>query len=397
MLPGDLHLQSRTDAAGHYRITGIPPLHQQHAPYVLRTDTPGWTTGDASVAKIDPGQTLTADFQIQPAGTILGRVLGPQGNPVPNALVAADARDSSAYAHHWQTVHTDTLGRFVISAGGQDSVALVAFSNTAGTTRLQLEPVSPGQIIRRDLTLPGTLHLAGIVTDDAGTPLKDIAILTNSASQASAITKPDGRFDLGLISRQPSGPPVLLFRAPRPYRDWGTNYTATGVTYDPKDWKTPPTFYYHQQLTLSPDLDPTHLKITLHPTELLTFSGTVVDAAGKPMDHVGVLLFPGNATEDSLLAQMGVRPFSASWAIDPSAPVLCGAPWTGPNGKWTLLTVRENGTGAGGTPQTNWSSFCIGAAVDTQAPNTIPRRHTLFQNIQPTQSGKQDFIINLDK
>ncbi len=391
-LKNDFRLETETGTDGRYKLEGVPPAAIQRMPYAVMAESPGWADSEWKfVPVVQSGVSSTVDLAMERAAVVAGRVLDTKGGPVAGALVGFDTRGKGWNVPDWRAVETDGQGRFVAGMGNLGNEApLLIYAAKGGFARVVLGPLNPGEITQKDIQLPGALRVRGIVADEAGKPVRDVAVLVGKAKAATAITGDDGRFDLGQISMT-EGMPTVLFRAPRPYRDWGTSYGEAGVTYDPKQWKTPPEFYYHQQMTVKGNAgEAVELKVTMKPTELLTISGMVVDASGRPVEHAGVLLLTGNTAGDDWLGLTGAITADRRPIVpDASVVSLGGSPWTGADGKWTLLAARENGVGMlRGNEKTDWMKYCIGVWAG--------ERHVLVRNVEVPADDKMEMTIRLN-
>jgi|GEM_PF-5729815 len=84
--------------------------------YQLFAEAPGGVPLQEKVVLREPQETLTLTLTSAP--TVPGRVLDPQGNPVPSAGILVLSGTGTG-AHLVGTAQTDTMGRFLVTLGGQ--------------------------------------------------------------------------------------------------------------------------------------------------------------------------------------------------------------------------------------------------------------------------------------
>jgi hypothetical protein len=147
----------KTDAQGRFRLRfNARRFGASQAPWVLiARDTKGNLAGTID---LDLGATQ-ADVQLEPAVSVSGRVVDPQGNGITNAEAFPIVVAGNYGIQPLQTAHADTSGRYelrvvpaglrlviIVSANGFGSehlrvLATDLHTNEAGARVLQLEPV----------------------------------------------------------------------------------------------------------------------------------------------------------------------------------------------------------------------------------------------------------------
>jgi hypothetical protein len=194
---------------GKYRVTAASSTHFIRPPRGYDCELPE--------RHLRSGETTSVTLDMQPMATVAGRVLSPDNEPVPGALVCirstwlGDYRDQNVY------VETDKEGRFSVATGHLDTyLVMEAFGSEYGLGRTEVEDLTAGQILDNDITLAGATPIRGMVTDAEHAPLSDIVCLVEYPVYLRATTGPDGKFDLGRVSfRADSSDPLrVTFRAP---------------------------------------------------------------------------------------------------------------------------------------------------------------------------------------
>src|SRR5262245_16126148 len=82
-------IETKTDASGRYTLRDVPPGRQQ----VTMGGRPRSSAAGSRMVMVAPGQTVTADFALPLRGTISGKVLDENDEPVPGVEVALIARE----------------------------------------------------------------------------------------------------------------------------------------------------------------------------------------------------------------------------------------------------------------------------------------------------------------
>ena len=148
-----------------------------------------------------------------------GQVFNAAGKPEAGALVAVKSNWRDGPTLCWSCSWTDDEGHFLLSTGrNDDSVNMYAFSAAGGVCQTTLKPSEPGSLHTLRMELPGSVKVAGLVTTPDGNPIKDVSCGRDNLKQ---VTAEDGRFDLGLVSRDVKGEmPEIAFNAAQPQQRW---------------------------------------------------------------------------------------------------------------------------------------------------------------------------------
>ncbi len=332
--------------AGEYTITASAPGHFHR---ILRSEFPKVTLAS--------GEYNETSIDLHRVALLRGKVIDDAGKPVAGALVATRMKAVFDYRKQYGYVRTDSNGGFIIATAqvGQ-SLPLAACRPDKGLALRQTKPLQPRHISDGlILQMHGAARVKGTVIDPQGKPVKDVFCLMEHYYSVGEYTGADGKFDLGRIALPSSGTVPITLRAPRPSSGPWRQYKVKTLE------KAPP-FYLHRRLAVQ--LQPgkgRDLEITLKATPLQRISGTVVSGEGKPVAGAKVHLFTGDANEQSWSRTVRPDPVVIdSRMIVIRDTVICGTR-TGPDGRWAIWTVREDGVGSPiGGRRTDWTRYCVG-------------------------------------
>ena len=378
-------METTTGKDGRYALGGIPAGSYlvrvaSTAKHFHRTDP--WRLPSATPAA---GESKEVNIDLQRLVLLRGKVVDHAGRPVAGAMVAVAT--GGVYNRQYGCVRSGGDGGFIITTGVTDeSLTVAAYRSDKGLAMAQTRLLQPGQISDGlVLRTGGTVRVRAAVSDPQGKPVRDVQCLLESRTSVSQYTGADGWVDLGRVALSSSGTAIITFRSPRPnYGQW--------KRYEVKAIQGAPTFYLHQGLSvkLQPGEDQ-DLKITLKPTPLQRISGTVVDGTGRPVAGADVNLLTGDANEQTWIRT--VRPqFRGGGSIDysPRTTVIGGAR-TGPDGRWTIWTVREDGVGwPSGGNRTDWTRYCVGV-LGPGNKNLLVR-----DVVVPEGDSSVDLLVDLD-
>ncbi len=313
-------LETQTQSDGTYRFGPMPS--GQYIAYARHSE---WfqppTRGsflEPEEVRVGPGVTSAWDIAMHPKTRIEGTVLGPEGSPAANAIVAAPTAIEPIYSVLYDLTRTDEQGRFALYTHQLPLSPRNAYLNVAafcdllgaGVTRLtgSTEP-DAGMPAYSDIEirLAGRMRVSGHVTDSEGTPLSGISVYTNPNSQPARRTDASGFYDLGwfCLPPQPTTTITVTFRAPRPPD--GEMHTLRPAS--ERRPASPPdrdaVYGLHTTLTVRARHDRTvELDAVMARAELLTFNGAVTDASGLPVPQAQIMLFAGNVEPDKWLNEM---------------------------------------------------------------------------------------------
>ena len=354
--------ETETDENGAYSFPALPPGKCD-----VRASCWGYT-------KISERLPLTAaresffKIELDRKTTVRGRVLGPDGRPVPGAIVGKRSTEA---------VRTDENGNFeaFIDRVGRRKEEIHAYAGRLGygscaPIKLNRGEVHEGITIR----LPGATRIWGTVTDPDGTPIPGVKLI-----HRPIITDDLGRFDTGWIRprRRSAETITLFFQAPRPPN--GEVGRGGGIRLyrhppPPKAVQPPDPgerFWHHAQLELpaAPGIEQ-ELHVVLEPAELVTFTGRVLDRHGVPATNVNVVLFAGNANEKALYRTLypWMKFQEPSIRGEPPRSVALCRTATDEKGRFLISIVHESAQGiavlarlTGRRASVDASRFSIGA------------------------------------
>ncbi len=231
--------------------------------------------------------------------------------------------------------------------------------------RVVLGAMKTGDVVQTGLTLPGAVHVRGVLSDDKGKPLANIVCEVAGIEGPLVQTGADGTFDLGMVSRNAVGPVQVLFLGPQLQRVTATEY---GIADLPLSQYVPaplfatrekaPAFYQNQMVEVNEAAGKTvDLKVALVPALVLEFSGMVVDAKNQLVPNAIVYVLSGETTRESWLANETLTMRDGAQLKTGPPNVIFGAVTAGVDGKFRILVVRQNGVGERNRAQpTDWST-----------------------------------------
>jgi len=103
-------------------------------------------------------------------------------------------------------------------------------------------------------------------------------------------------------------------------------------------------FYLHTTVSVpAKPGEEVDIPVKLHPADLLTLTGRVLDAQGKTVPWARVILFAGNAHEQTWIDDLYPMRRAVSSRAIPSGELnaALGSTETDDQGRWTIHTVRE--------------------------------------------------------
>lgn len=385
-------MRARCNAEGKYVIDSVPPgqyLVEATAP-VHFDKPPRGISHDRERVEMKAGQTATHNIVMGRSAVVRGRVVDRDGRPVANAAVGMRTEWWGDYRNQNRYVRTNNRGEFEIVTGHVDSdtVYLAAFSARGGLRTQELANLNEGEE-RNDVkvTLPGAVRVRGIVTDDAGKPVRDV-VCAGGMYGVNATTDADGKFDLGWLTLpvDEKAKMELAVRSPRPAFVNGI-FSADAGKVDPKaqvyfEDKTVPLQEDKTFATSALHGKELDLKIALKPTDLLTIDGGVTDAKGEPAKDVRLYLFAGNAKDETWKEQ--VLPSNHNRFIAITDKLITNAT-TDAKGRFTLRAVRFDGEAtATGT------RYSIGIVADNKAVKLVK------DVVLPADGKQREVLIKLD-
>ncbi len=342
-------LETTTGGDGRFGFANVPPGEYQVVVTSHEYFEPP-TRGD-SVQPFElplwPGQeNAFVHIDLTRMATIKGRVAGPDGQAVEDAVVGMIATWDTYKGGRWSTTRSDHEGRFVLRTGRlHQREEIHACSSRYGLGRVVVEGLEEGDT-RDDVNiqLSGAARVSGVVRDPTGAPLEGIWVGRDLSSGESHTTDADGRFDLGQLPFHipPRRGDTITFRAPRPHRGDLHMWRGEGSRRPVQQPDSQARFFHYKQIPLGAKHgEHVSLDVVLEPADLITFTGTVCDSEGEPVPNAAVMLFAGNAGVKSW--QRELHPdvlMNAGFAVVRDAALCLTV--TDEKGRWTMWVVRES-------------------------------------------------------
>ena len=280
---------------------------------------------------------------------VKGRVVGPDDKPVAGAVVGMRVRYGLNPNDSRGVVETDGQGRFTILSGRvnqQETVEAFSARYGGGRANVHVDEELPDDATIR---LSGAIRVRGVVVDEAGEPVEGVSV-GGSLNSGGVATNARGRFDMGWIplSVKAGEDQPIIVRCPRPGRGDLHAWRVDGTRMVVKAPELGRRFFLHKKLMVKGG--PGHqadLKIALEPTEVLTFTGRVLDPGGDPVPKADVILFAGNANTktwtDDLHPERSMLSSGRAIFDDEVLNVPLCRTVADEQGRWTIWVVRETG------------------------------------------------------
>jgi 5-hydroxyisourate hydrolase-like protein (transthyretin family) len=305
---------TNTDAAGAYELTGLKAggYAIEFAPLGVSGPVAGewWddaaSRADAEVVTVSSGGSVWGiDAVLAGAGSISGVVTDTTGAPAPNAYIGVYRASSDGIGDWAGSAATDASGAYSVTglAVGEYKVQFSTWGSLLGewyddaadvwsATPVTVEAGSTTSV-DGELTVGATI--AGVVTDEAGQPVGNVAVWARP-------TAGDGtRFPTG-VSTSPDGTYSLSGLAPGDYRvQFETDQAATNVAGE--WWNDAKTEAAADVLTLGEGESVAGVSPVLSPGAGI--SGVVRDGSGAPLTDAQVSL---HAVDGTWLANAWTAP-----------------------------------------------------------------------------------------
>jgi len=355
-------LRTTTGGEGSFELTGLPPGDYLFSAAGDRHYKPPIASfmREAPGVQLDAGRSTSLRIGLLPMATVKGRVLEPDGTPATDAVVGIRAflnespRGKMSYPElggpTWHTTRTDAQGAFeLLTAGPYGKRSIYAFSPSGGAGKSVVESVREGGTREVEpIQLSGTARINGKVLESSGEGLKGIVVTLSGRLEPYDITDADGRFDLGLVPLPEAAGKdkyFVRFVAPRPH-DGGLNVSPRDGVRFPAKIPEPGTKFFHHKAVAA---EPAHgevvtLDVVLDRAELITFTGRVMDHSGDALPKANVILFAGNASNDTWRIELHFEERMTGEVTNLSDNPLCRT-ITDEDGRWTMCVVRETAEG----------------------------------------------------
>jgi large repetitive protein len=194
--PGRLSVVS--DEAGGFTVPGLEAgVHRLVATH------PGYLPGTSAVLEFD-GRTERrgADIRLERGASVAGQVVTAGGEPVPGAIVRANAVDPLAPGAGSVQVVAGARGEFLLEGLPATAVDLVAATADASSDEHRFDLAAVSQVNDAELALIFADAIEGVVTDSEGLPIPEAQVVCVGQPRGAIGTRPvlpetagaDGRF-----------------------------------------------------------------------------------------------------------------------------------------------------------------------------------------------------------
>ena len=180
---------TRTDPEGRFTLVEVPP-----GDVTLHAHAEGFLRDGLVHVEVEPGAHLEdVEITLTPGATVLGRVVGPGGEPLPEARVRLleEARSFGPGG----TAHTDGDGRYRMEGIPPGARSFVAVHESHPRATRDLE-VGTGEN-RLDFRLSAGQEVSGRVVDSVGSPVAGARVRLNGVTREenrSEVSGSDGSF-----------------------------------------------------------------------------------------------------------------------------------------------------------------------------------------------------------
>ena len=171
-------IAGETDEEGEFSLPIDRELRPDRpSPVWLTAEKPGYVTLTQPLSSYRPGIGLSVDIVLDPAGTVEGSVVDPDGRPVPDAIVYAIGMTSPGVEDQDAVRNTTTGadGGFRLSGlpGGNTDLGVVSADHAPALIRdVRVIPRETVVVTETILLTPG-VTIAGRVVDREGEPVAD--------------------------------------------------------------------------------------------------------------------------------------------------------------------------------------------------------------------------------
>jgi protocatechuate 3,4-dioxygenase beta subunit len=205
---------ARTGAGGAYRFEGLLP-----GSYFVRVSTRG-LSGRGRRAQILDADVTGVDLEAGEAAVVTGAVLDPQGQPVPDAVVAAFVADDRANTKGAST-RSDETGHYQLDDLDSGELSLEAAHPTRGHVQQAAGKLAPGERREVTLRLERGVRIHGHVRWQDSSPAVGVLITSGGNRQEVAtngVTDGSGAYDVG-----PFPPGALVYLRIEDAAEWKGN------------------------------------------------------------------------------------------------------------------------------------------------------------------------------
>ena len=283
----------QTDKAGEYTLlaAAVPTDAASHNLYIDVTATgfvdkqQGHSLSRLLRSRARPRTIPT--MRLKRGVELAGRVVGADGQPVPDARVhvlCVEPRANRSPWFHWYTPRrTDAEGRFEVSVVPGVAADLIVYSSQGAATRAT---IPAGQQGDAEIQLESGTRVSGTLLDEHGQPAEGYWVVAESADRegsrrrtgplrVAAKTGPDGAFELAPLKGR------FTIWTPASFSRW---------------WTEPAEHSPRPRLAVLPvgrtfDGAAERVELDLRASPQVRVAGRVTDVDGRPAQRVGVMLY----------------------------------------------------------------------------------------------------------
>lgn len=176
-------LSTTTDARGRFVFRGVSPQRVGYGAFAIHPEA-GWTvdvaTQDVAAMETQQPQRLTLTITLaRPTEPLTGRVVNPEGDPIPGATVRISRVNSLFIPGDLPSTTTNKNGRFQLNIPPDSQVTLTVSEDSYATQSFEIEPGANPMIV-----LPRAGYItATFIDENSGEPAGNVPVEVVSADQ----------------------------------------------------------------------------------------------------------------------------------------------------------------------------------------------------------------------
>jgi len=386
-------LETTTDQDGTYVFNHVAPgeyvIWARHAEWFQPPNRGDFLEPPEIMAQ--PGTVSSHTVAMMQKATVQGRVVGPDEQPVANAIVCAKSAQGPNYSDIFDVVRSGRDGTFKLRTGKlagighTTTVDISAVGDGVGYGSVTLKGLEAGETrngINREavIQLSGVMSVSGYVKDPTGKPIPYVYVYVQKNQWPYCVTDDFGRFHLNSLPLPdpPNRDLKIYFEAPRP----DTGNPSMILSLDEREPALMPSsdtqYYLHQTVTAKAQHgSQVELDTVLTPTQQLRFAGQVTDSAGVPIARANLMLFAGNVPIDEWRYEMHPETRRNGFILDNRSHAALCRTVTDKKGRYRFCVVRETAQSLG----IKHFSMNIDPTVFSIAAEALDGRTKLLQDL----------------